>query len=149
MTAERTLSPRPQTSGVRASQPAPRSFVDSVVPVIDAGLAIEIVVDGSEVIDGFAFHPTPGHSIDHASISFTSQGEMAFFWGDVAHHPFQVIRPDWNSAFCEFPDAARRSRLLALTHAASTNALVFTTHFPDTGAGRVRREGENFAWRYE
>lgn len=57
-------------------QPHPEGYKgiyeDSVRPVIDAGLAWEIVVDGTEVVERFSFLPTPGHSIDHASIRFTS-----------------------------------------------------------------------------
>lgn len=128
--------------------PMPGVFEDSVVPIVEAGLADEIVIDGSEVLDGFSFWPSPGHSIDHASISFTSQGEHAFFWGDVMHHPIQITHPDVNSAYCEFPDAAVTSRKWVLKHAADTNALVFTTHFAESSAGRVRRDGEDFHWQF-
>ena len=129
--------------------PAPGVFDDSVRPVIDAGLAHEVAVDGSEVVDGFAFHPTPGHSIDHACISFCSNGERALFWGDVMHHPIQFAWPEWNSVFCEFPEAARRARLWAIDHAATTGALVLTTHFADSSAGRVTQEGQHTAWQFE
>jgi glyoxylase-like metal-dependent hydrolase (beta-lactamase superfamily II) len=105
-------------------------------------------VDGTEVVEGFSFLPSPGHSIDHACISFNSRGEQALFWGDVTHHPLQFVRPDWNSVFCEFPDAARKARRWAINHAAETNALVFTTHFAESSAGRVSREGGRFTWHF-
>jgi glyoxylase-like metal-dependent hydrolase (beta-lactamase superfamily II) len=123
-------------------------YEDSVLPVIEAALAREIVVDGTEVAQGISFLPVPGHSIDHACIRFSSQGEHALFWGDVMHHPLQFVRPDWNSVFCEFPDAARKSRRWAMNHAAETNALVFTTHFTESSAGRVSREGDRFTWHF-
>jgi glyoxylase-like metal-dependent hydrolase (beta-lactamase superfamily II) len=128
--------------------PMPGVFEDSVAPIVEAGLADEILVDGSEVLEGFSFLPSPGHSIDHASISFTSQGEHAFFWGDVLHHPIQVAHQDINSVFCEFPDAAVRSRNWALNQAADSDALVFTTHFAESSAGRVRRDREGFHWQF-
>ena len=128
--------------------PEPGVYEDSVLPVIEAGLAREIIVDGTEVAEGFSFFPSPGHSIDHACIRFISRGEQALFWGDVMHHPLQFVRPDWNSVFCEFPDAARESRQWAMNHAAETNALVFTTHFAESSIGRVSREGDRLTWRF-
>jgi hypothetical protein len=77
-----------------------------------------------------------------------SRGEQALFWGDVMHHPLQFVRPDWNSVFCEFPDAARESRRWAMNHAAETGALVFTTHFAESSVGRVSREGDRLAWHF-
>src|SRR5262249_19539276 len=97
---------------------------------------------------GFSFLPSPGHSIDHACICFNSRGEQALFWGDVMHHPLQFVRPDWNSVFCEFPEAARKSRQWAMNHAAETNALVSTTHFAESSVGRVCREGDRFTWHF-
>jgi glyoxylase-like metal-dependent hydrolase (beta-lactamase superfamily II) len=123
-------------------------YEDSVRPVIDAGLAREIVVDGSEVAEGFSFLPSPGHSIDHASIRFCSQGEQALFWGDVMHHPLQFVKPDWNSLFCEFPDAATESRRWAMNYAAEINALVSTTHFAESSVGRVSLVGDRLTWHF-
>jgi glyoxylase-like metal-dependent hydrolase (beta-lactamase superfamily II) len=134
--------------GPATHPPMPGVYEDSVLPVIEAGLAQEVAVDGSEVAEGFAFLPSPGHSIDHASIRFTSQGEQALFWGDVLHHPLQVTRPDWNSVYCEFPEAARRSRRWAMDFAAETGALVFTTHFAESSVGRLSRKGDRFTWHF-
>jgi len=134
--------------GPMAHPPLEGVYEDSVRPIVEAGLAREIVVDGSEVVDGFRFLPSPGHSIDHACISFTSRGERALFWGDVMHHPLQVARPDWNSVYCEFPEAARTSRRWAIDHAVETGSLVFTTHFAESSVGRIGRDGDRFAWRF-
>jgi glyoxylase-like metal-dependent hydrolase (beta-lactamase superfamily II) len=138
--------------GLRTHAPLPGIYEgiyeDSVLPVIDAGLAQEIVVDGTEAVEGFAFLPNPGHSIDHACIRFRSRGAEALFWGDVMHHPLQFVRPDWNSGFCEFPDSARKARRWAVNHAAETNALVFTTHFAESSAGRVSRDGGQLRWQF-
>jgi glyoxylase-like metal-dependent hydrolase (beta-lactamase superfamily II) len=123
-------------------------YEDSVRPVIDAGLAKEVVVGGTEAVEGFSFLRSPGHSIDHACIRFNSRGEQALFWGDVMHHPLQFVRPDWNSVFCEFPEAARKSRRWAMNHAAETNALGFTTHFAESSVGRVSREGDRLTWHF-
>jgi len=129
--------------------PTPGVYADSMVPIIEAGLGQPIDIDGSEVLDGISFHPTPGHSIDHASIRLRSRGEEAWFLGDLMHHPLQVYRPDLRSCYCEFPDPARRSRLRMLEQTAGSGALLFTTHFAETAAGRVSRGVGGFRWHFE
>jgi glyoxylase-like metal-dependent hydrolase (beta-lactamase superfamily II) len=127
--------------------PAPGVYEDSVAPIIEAGLATTIEVEGAEPVPGFRYISTPGHSIDHASIMFEHDGERAFFWGDVLHHPLQLVANSWNSGFCEFPNAARSARRKALDLAADTGALIFTTHFPGSSVGRVRRDGDRYVWQ--
>ena len=134
--------------GQMACLPDPGFYQDSISPVIEAGQAWEVVVDGTEVMEGFSYLPSPGHSIDHACISFASQGERALFWGDVMHNPIQFAQPGWNSVYCEFPDAARVARRWAAGHAADTGSLVLTTHFAGSSAGRVSRDGDQFAWTF-
>ncbi|GAB0112914.1 MBL fold metallo-hydrolase [Acidisoma sp. C75] len=134
--------------GAMHHAPLPGVYEDSVLPVLQAGRAEEITVDGQDVAEGFSFLPSPGHSIDHAAIRLRSEGAEALFWGDVLHHPLQVARPDWNSVYCEFPEAARRSRGSALAYAAESGALVLTTHFGESSAGRVTRAGDRFTWHF-
>jgi hypothetical protein len=57
------------------------------------------------------------------------------------------VANSWNSGFCEFPNAARSARRKALDLAADTGALVFTTHFPGSSVGRVRRDGDRYVWQ--
>jgi len=134
--------------GPRIGTPIEGVYDDSVRPVIEAGMAEFIKVDGGEVLDGISFLPSPGHSVDHASIRIVSQGEEALFAGDVMHHPLQVYEPQLNSCFCEFPEAAARSRLWALNYAAERNALLLSTHFAESSAGYVSRAGDRFDWRF-
>jgi glyoxylase-like metal-dependent hydrolase (beta-lactamase superfamily II) len=124
-------------------------YTDSVAPIEAAALARRITVDGRELLPGLSYHPMPGHSIDHAAIMLESAGQHALFWGDVLHHPVQVARPDVNSVFCEFPDAACASRRRALNLAADSGAMVFTTHFAESSAGRVHRDGDSYSWTFE
>lgn len=133
--------------GTPRHEPLDGVFEDSVMPIVEASLDQRIVVDNTE-IEGFRFHSTPGHSIDHASISLTSRGETALFWGDVMHHPLQFRRPEINSVYCEFPQAAQRSRHKAMNLASELDALVFTTHFGDSSVGRVSRHAHGFDWQF-
>lgn len=121
---------------------------DSIRPIVEAGLARMIEIDGSEVIEGFRFLPTPGHTVDHSSIAFARGADAALFVGDLLHHPVQVRNPEVNSGFDAFVDQARESRRRALEYAAKHNAMVFTTHFAPPSAGRVRQVGSEFVWEF-
>ena len=134
--------------GDMATLPTVDFYNDSLLPVIAAGLTQEIEVDENEVLEGFTYHSMPGHSIDHAGISLISEGERAFFWGDVVHHPIQFAFPAWNSTFCEFPEAAVRARAWAMSYAAENRSLVFATHLPHTSVGHVFQHGDAFRWKY-
>ena len=123
-------------------------FVDSMLPLEAAGRVQRVPVDGGEILKGIRFLSTPGHSIDHAAISITSQGTEAIFGGDVMHHPFELYEPDLVSVFCEFPDAARRSRRWLARHAAERKAIYFSSHFPFTSVGTITETGENFGWEF-
>lgn len=133
--------------GTPRHEPLDGVFEDSVMPIVEAGQDQRIVIDNT-VIEGYCFHSTPGHSIDHASISLTSRGETALFWGDVMHHPLQFRRPEINSVYCEFPQAAQQTRYKAMHLAAELDALVFTTHFGDSSVGKVSRHAHGFDWQF-
>lgn len=128
--------------------PGSGTFADSMLPLAGRSAVRRIAVDGSEVLAGIRFLPAPGHSIDHATIELASGGETALFSGDVFHHPVEVYEPDLVSAFCEFPDASRRSRHRFLDHAASGGGTVFSSHFPGSSMGRISRGPHGFEWRF-
>jgi glyoxylase-like metal-dependent hydrolase (beta-lactamase superfamily II) len=129
--------------------PSLGTYEDSVQPVIEAGLVDFIGPEGGRYLDYFTFLPTPGHSIGHMSIVFSSKGANGIFAGDVMHSPAQVKRPDVNSVFCEFLDEAVVSRRKVLDHVANNDALYFGTHFPGSSVGRITHDGANFSWKYE
>ncbi|MES2026632.1 MAG: MBL fold metallo-hydrolase [Pseudomonadota bacterium] len=122
-------------------------FEDSVLPVIASNQAE--MVDGSGVVgDALIIHSTPGHSVGHISIELANSAGAGIFSGDIMHQPLQVIRPEWNSRFCENPERAKASRLWMLEHAVERNATVFTAHFSNSSAGHVSRRGDRFGWRF-
>lgn len=121
---------------------------DSVAPIVKAGLADMIEIDGGEAIPGFSFHSTPGHSVDHASIVLESAGNMALFAGDVLHHPVQVFAPDMLSIFDPTRETTLKSRRWALNFAADRGVMLFSSHFPGSAAGSVSRRGAGYAWSF-
>nr|WP_244980518.1 MBL fold metallo-hydrolase [Acetobacter thailandicus] len=122
--------------------------IDSVDPIVSAGLADQIDVDGSEILEGISFHSTPGHTPHHASLVLKSGMERALFTGDVMHHPIQVRVPEWSAVFDADPQTAIVSRKWALNYAIEHDATVFTSHFPMTSVGRVMTSDQNMSWSF-
>ncbi len=72
------------TLGEPVRVPVSGTFADSMLPLEGRAPIRRIAIDGTEVLPGMRFIPTPGHSIDHASIEITSGGQTALFSGDVS-----------------------------------------------------------------
>ena len=128
------------------SRPNYDMFADSVLPVVQAGRVDRVPPEGGEMLPGFTFLPTPGHSPDHMSILLQAGGQEALFAGDVLHNPVQVARPDLSSMFCAHPEEARRSRLQVLNLAADRSLTWFSSHCAGTSVGAISRGADGFAW---
>jgi len=118
-------------------------FLDSVKPVIDAGLH-EAVESNAQIRDGIRLMPTPGHTPGHVSVILESNGERAVITGDMMHHPCQIAHPEWSSIADHDPERSHASRLSFLDGLADTQTLVIGTHFGGPTAGCVYREGQQF-----
>ena len=126
------------------------AFLDSIVPVMEAGQG-EIVdedhVAVGEIANGVWMEPAFGHSPGCCTISAQAGGAPALFWGDVIHHPVQLIRHDLPFAFDTDGAMASQTRKRTMERAADDDLLCFPAHFRRTSAGRVKRDGD--AFRYE
>jgi glyoxylase-like metal-dependent hydrolase (beta-lactamase superfamily II) len=122
-----------------------RIMVDSVAPVLDAGLAQLVEMD-HRVTDEIWLEPTPGHTPGHVSVRLASDGAEAVVTGDLMHHPVQVAEPAWQSAFDSDPAEARRTRRAFCARYADRPVTVLGTHFHHPTAGRIVSDGE--AWRF-
>ncbi|MFO1026032.1 MAG: MBL fold metallo-hydrolase [Acetobacteraceae bacterium] len=118
-------------------------MADSVVPIVDAGLAT--LVDTTEQItDEIRLIPTVGHTPGHVSIMIESRGEKALITGDFMHHPCQIARPEWSTLADSDPDQGIETRRLMFKSLADTPVLVIGTHFAGATAGRIVRDGETY-----
>ena len=112
------------------------SFVDSVLPVVEAGQAA--LVEGDYAIDdSLRLEPSPGHSPGHVFLNLDSAGSSAVFTGDVMHHPVQVALPEWNSRYCYEPAQSRATREAIVDRCADTATVLLAAHFPEPVAGRI------------
>jgi glyoxylase-like metal-dependent hydrolase (beta-lactamase superfamily II) len=107
-----------------------------------------IDVTADEVIPGISFHPTPGHTVDHASIILENGEPKALFAGNVLYHPIQVIEPELISLFDPDRDQSLQSRIWAFNYAADQDTIWFSSHFPASSAGRVSHIAGGYSWSF-
>jgi glyoxylase-like metal-dependent hydrolase (beta-lactamase superfamily II) len=126
------------------------SFLDSIVPIMDAGMG-EIVdedmVVHREIGDGVWLEPAFGHSPGCCTINAQDDGPPGMFWGDVIHHPVQLIRHDLPFAFDTDGVTACKTRKDTMEKVADNDIVCFPAHFRRSSAGHVKRDGD--AFRYE
>ena len=121
-------------------------FVDSVLPIADAGL-LHFFSPGEEIADCLMPTAAPGHTLGQVTFTFRHAGERCIFAADVLHSPMQVHFPKINSRWCEWPDAARRTRLALIEEAARTGATVYPAHALGVEGWQIVRQSDAFAVR--
>ncbi len=85
---------------------------------------------------------TPGHTPGHVSIGVASGGESAIILGDVAHHPFNLVRI-WVAAVDELPRISRRTKRALVERLIREQTLVCGGHFTPASFGRfVMADGQ-------
>jgi glyoxylase-like metal-dependent hydrolase (beta-lactamase superfamily II) len=123
------------------------SWTDSVLPIMEAGLA-ELVETDFALDDTVYLSPSPGHTPGHYCVNLNSGGRKAVLSGDLIHHPVQCVRPDWSSNFCADPDASRVTRHAFVDTYAETDVTILAAHFAGPTAGHiVRGEGDGCVFR--
>jgi glyoxylase-like metal-dependent hydrolase (beta-lactamase superfamily II) len=121
-------------------------MADSVTPVVEAGLVQQVEMD-HRISSELRLVPTPGHTPGHVSVVIESKGETAVITGDMVHHPCQLGRPDWLSAFDADQIAANARRHTMFQEWADKPILVIGTHFAAPTAGHIKKDGS--AYRFE
>ena len=126
------------------------AYLDSVLPVVDAGLADIVESDHCvhrHIEDGIWLEDAAGHSPGSIVVNAQRGGARAVFMGDILHHPIQLVRPDIAFFADESPAEACATRIRLLGQCADNGAILLPAHFPDPPAGRVLRDGSCFAYQ--
>ena len=117
------------------------TFIDSVLPVMEAGQAV-LVDHDHQIEDGIWLEPTPGHSPRHVIVNVESEGERGAFVGDLMHHPIQVPHPEWSTCFCWDLEMSAASRTAFVDTHTDAGTLVLPVHFAGPTAGRITSHGD-------
>lgn len=108
------------------------------------GDLLEVFENGDEVLPGIRAVMTPGHTPGHAS--FDLDGQL-FVTGDVVTNPHLAFRrPDILSGSDQEPEIAAKTRIKILNFLSESNINILGYHLPDGGIGKVRRDGDGFAF---
>jgi glyoxylase-like metal-dependent hydrolase (beta-lactamase superfamily II) len=107
---------------------------------------LDLVDAGTEFLPGLRLVPAAGHKPDHAAVRVTSGGEGLLHLADGAVHPLFLEFPDLYSGYDLDPAEALACKGRLLDGAAAEGILVFATHFPFPGLGRVRKADRGWEW---
>jgi glyoxylase-like metal-dependent hydrolase (beta-lactamase superfamily II) len=136
----RTAEPKTQPAATAA-------FLDSVEPVVEAGLA-ELVTGAHAIDEDVSLEPAPGHTPGTVLITLRSRGELAVFSGDILHHAIQVYEPEWNSFACADAVNARASRRKVLERCAGSGGWLMPAHFGAPFVCHIDRDRGSFVPRF-
>jgi glyoxylase-like metal-dependent hydrolase (beta-lactamase superfamily II) len=117
-----------------------RHLVDSIDPIVDAGLA-EIVEADMRISDEIRLEPSHGHTPGHMHVRISSKGEEAVITGDLMHHPMQCAMPHRIARFDLDKEAGRATRVGFVERYSDSGVLVIGSHFADPSAGYIRGKG--------
>lgn len=90
--------------------------------------------------------PAPGHTPGHIGVEVASGEERLWLMVDTLHAPFQFSQPGWSPRFDSDPARAAATRRELLARAADESVLTHFFHIAFPGLGRVRHEGDGFAF---
>ena len=134
-------------AGKKALERAGDYLSDSVLPVVDAGLADFVPMD-HRVAEGVSLIPAAGHTPGFVCVDVRSERERLVLAGDLLHTPLQCVYPQWSTRFCTDADGSRKTRLRLLEEWADARTVIMPTHFPSPSAGIVERKHGAFFFHY-
>jgi glyoxylase-like metal-dependent hydrolase (beta-lactamase superfamily II) len=121
-------------------------IVDSVLPVVAAKRA-DLVTSAHRISEVIKFDPTPGHTIDHFSVTVGTADRSAFISGDMVHSPLQIRLPELGMMSDYDRAAGGRTRRRVFEALAGTPTVCCMAHFPEPSMGHIHRAGESYTFK--
>jgi len=128
--------------------PHRRAFEDSVLPVVRTGQSV-LVEDDYAFEDGLWFESAPGHTPGNVVIHARSRDERAVFLGDVIHHQFQLMKPEWSTLACSDRELSKKTRTRLIEEYAASGMRLLPGHFPAPTVGKIVRRGSGYRYAFE
>lgn len=110
---------------------------------------VERVAPDAEIVPGIRGVPAPGHTPGQMALLIGSGDARLLHVADAFHHPVELLRPEWYFSFDADPGQTVETRRQLLDRAAREDLLVLPYHFGFPGLGRVRAQGDAWAWAVE
>ncbi len=111
------------------------------------GSRLALVADGALLTEGVQVVAAHGHTLGHAGLLLSSEGDQLLHVVDILHRPPQFAHPQWHFVFDTDPVMAAETRQRLLEHCADAGILTLFYHLPFPGLGHVIRAGAAFAWQ--
>lgn len=89
----------------------------------------------------------PGHTPGTSALRLTSDGETAWFIGDIAHHQGELVEPDIRFLVNMDQAAAAASQEQLLAELVPQGVPFVAAHFRDFEWGRVEQTDDGLAWQ--
>jgi glyoxylase-like metal-dependent hydrolase (beta-lactamase superfamily II) len=127
------------------------AFIDSVVPIVEHGLAELVDADHiveREIGDGVWLEGSPGHSPGSCRVHAKRGNNLVIFSGDTFHHPLELHRPEMPFFGDDDQDLAGKTRRHLFDQHAGTSALFFPAHFGGYSGGRIHRHNASFRFEF-
>jgi glyoxylase-like metal-dependent hydrolase (beta-lactamase superfamily II) len=118
---------------------AANAHMSQVIPLKEMG-KLELYAGAVQITPEVSTMATPGHTPGHHSVLVKSGDDSVIVTGDVAHHPFQVDRPDWSDTFDLDKTQADETRARLMEQLEKDGALAAFCHFQGDGIGRIVRK---------
>ena len=113
---------------------------------LEASGQLELLDGEQAVTSEITIISTFGHSMGHASVILTSDGESAVYIGDMIQHPVQLERAAWVSSFDIYPLEAMETKKRTVARAIEENQLVIAVHADFPGLGRMTEHDGKRKW---
>ena len=117
-------------------------FPPNFEPVREAGL-LDLVEGDREIVPGISVTHTPGHTPYHQSVLLESDGEIAFYLGDLVPTAAHLPLP-WIMGYDVEPLVTLETKRKYLRRAADENWLLIFEHDASTAWGRIVHDGKTY-----
>jgi glyoxylase-like metal-dependent hydrolase (beta-lactamase superfamily II) len=125
----------------------PVDYVGVHVTPLERLGALQLLTADGDLAPGISAIHTPGHTPGHMSVAVSSKGEHALLVGDAFVHPAQITEPTWNSMFDVDKEMAQQTRHRLFERITATDAIVYASHFPAPGIGRIVGRDQRCYWQ--
>ena len=115
--------------------------MQQVTPLADQGV-MDLISGEQTLTSEVTTYPTPGHTPGHTSLLISSARERAIITGDLAHHPAQLDRIEWCSAFDADARTTTETRRKVFDQAEADRLITAFCHFPDPFGKLIPLQGK-------